>query len=135
MPLTGRGGSTPSRGTLTGRQARLKNLEGWLKWSPAMAGRGVAKKDDMWVYILFSSKLKKFYIGQTSDLKKRLTQHNNGLGRYTKAGIPWVLVYKEFYKSRNEALVREKLIKSYKGGQGLKKLIGGLAEWSKARGC
>ncbi|MHA7128104.1 GIY-YIG nuclease family protein [Algoriphagus namhaensis] len=47
------------------------------------------------VYILYSERLGKFYVGQTSELTKRIDRHNEGRERYTRAGIPWVLVYSE----------------------------------------
>jgi putative endonuclease len=78
----------------------------------------------MWVYILFSEKVKKYYIGQTRNIVLRLMRHNQGKSKSTKYGIPWKLVYREECCSRTEAVRREKLIKSYKGGIAFKKLLG-----------
>ena len=75
------------------------------------------------VYILFSEKTKKYYIGHTENLDNRLLRHNSGLVRSTKSGIPWVIVYTENYRSRQEAYRRELQIKSYKKGEAFKKLI------------
>ncbi|QYH39290.1 GIY-YIG nuclease family protein [Algoriphagus sp. NBT04N3] len=36
------------------------------------------------VYILFSERLGKYYVGQTSDLDKRLKRHNSGRERFTR---------------------------------------------------
>jgi hypothetical protein len=45
---------------------------------------------DAVVYVLYSIKLDKFYIGQTIDLNNRLLQHNDPISSYsTKAGQPW----------------------------------------------
>lgn len=74
-------------------------------------------------YVLESLKTGKYYIGSTADLKKRIVAHNEGRSRFTKSGIPWRLVYHEAFKSRSEAMMREKRIKSYKGGEAFKKLI------------
>ena len=61
------------------------------------------------VYILKSKKSKKHYIGYTIDIEKRLKQHNAGLNRSTKYGIPWEVIYKEDgYKTRTDALKRER---------------------------
>jgi putative endonuclease len=79
-----------------------------------------------YVYILRSLKDGKFYIGSTSDIKARLSFHNAGLQRSTKSRIPFELIYSEDYNSKTDALKREKQIKSYKGGEALKKLIRGL---------
>jgi putative endonuclease len=76
------------------------------------------------VYILRSQKNGRHYIGYTSDLDRRLIQHNEGINRSTKSGIPWGIIYTEpGYKSRKEALRREKEIKSWKGGIRFKQLI------------
>ena len=75
------------------------------------------------VYILKSLKDGKYYIGSTSDLEKRLAYHNAGLQRSTKHRIPFVQVYSERLPSKTEALVREKQIKSYKGGAAFNALL------------
>ena len=77
-----------------------------------------------WVYILWSDKLKRYYVGSTSDIEKRIKYHNYGKSNYTKKGIPWVLVYKELSETRQSAWGREMEIKRYKGGIQFKKLIG-----------
>jgi predicted GIY-YIG superfamily endonuclease len=46
-----------------------------------------------YTYILYSSKSKIFYYGHTSDLKKRLVEHNNGISLATKPHRPWKLVW------------------------------------------
>ena len=76
------------------------------------------------VYVLFSKKYSKIYIGQTADLERRLFQHNNALlSAYTKKFIPWEVVYTEVYPTRSEALVREKQLKSQKGREFIWNLI------------
>ena len=76
-----------------------------------------------YVYILRSLKDGRYYIGFTSDVESRLAYHNAGKQRSTKNRIPFVLVYTENYSPKDEALNREKQIKSYKGGEAFKKLI------------
>ena len=77
------------------------------------------------VYILKSlQNLKKYYIGHTHDLKNRLERHNKGLVRSTKAYGPWDIIYTENFDTKNDAYKRELQIKSYKGGEALKRLIG-----------
>ena len=76
-----------------------------------------------WVYILWSEKLKRYYIGSTSNLEKRLKYHNYGKSTYTKRGIPWKLVYKEEHLTKELAWKREREIKKYKGGIAFKKLL------------
>ncbi len=75
------------------------------------------------VYILYSKKIEKYYIGSTKDIHQRVIHHNAGLSRWTKQGIPWILVYTETYVTRGEAVKREAKIKSYKGGNEFRKLL------------
>tara|TARA_Y100001970_G_scaffold84128_1_gene106227 strand:+ start:22860 stop:23105 length:246 start_codon:yes stop_codon:yes gene_type:complete len=52
------------------------------------------------------------YTGITKDLNRRLKQHNAGkASKYTRNRLPTKIVYKEFLKSRSEALKREIEIK------------------------
>ena len=74
-------------------------------------------------YILFSEKLNKFYIGSTNDIDRRLDDHNRGKSPFTKTGMPWILVYKETFQTRSEALKREKYIKNQKSTIYIKSLI------------
>ncbi|MEK7584878.1 MAG: GIY-YIG nuclease family protein [Patescibacteria group bacterium] len=75
------------------------------------------------VYILYSEILGKHYVGHTEDLNVRLTQHNVGHVRSTKAGIPWAVVHVEEYPTRQRAYRRELQIKAYKRGEAFKKLV------------
>jgi putative endonuclease len=78
-----------------------------------------------YVYILRSLRDNKYYIGSTSDVQARLKFHNAGLQRSTKRRIPFELVYYETCETKKLAQIREKIIKSYKGGEAFKKLIVG----------
>ncbi|MBW6492253.1 MAG: GIY-YIG nuclease family protein [Lentimicrobium sp.] len=75
------------------------------------------------VYIIKSLKDQKFYIGETTDLNRRLFEHNQGWVKSTRYRVPFVLVHSEEVESREIALKREKQIKSFKGGQAFKKLL------------
>ncbi|HZW64038.1 MAG TPA: GIY-YIG nuclease family protein [Flavobacteriaceae bacterium] len=65
----------------------------------------------MFVYILFSEKRSRYYVGQTADINKRLKRHNQGLVTSTKGGIPWELVLQIFVSNRAEAMALERKIK------------------------
>ena len=67
------------------------------------------------VYALYSHNLNAIYIGQSSDLKKRLTDHNKGYSKFTAKTDDWILVYSEECESRSIALKRERQIKSSGG--------------------
>jgi putative endonuclease len=67
------------------------------------------------VYILYSGKLDKFYIGQTTDLNLRLSQHNDPNSSYsTKGGQPWEIFLTIPCKSVSHAMKLEKHIKNMK---------------------
>ena len=74
-----------------------------------------------YVYIIQSSKTKKFYIGFTDDLKRRYFEHNDGLSIATNYGRPWEILYYEAYKSQKDARIREKRLKHH--GKGKANLI------------
>jgi putative endonuclease len=75
------------------------------------------------VYILYSSRADRYYIGQTDDLDVRLQRHNRGLVRSTKAYLPWDLKYTEVYATRSEAVRREGEIKAKKGRRYIEELL------------
>lgn len=64
-----------------------------------------------YVYVLKSEKDKKGYIGSTSDLKRRIKEHNNGQVDSTKPRRPLKLVYYEAYVSEEDARIRESKLK------------------------
>ena len=68
-----------------------------------------------YTYIIFSPNHSEIYIGQTSKLKERISEHNEGKSSSTKRYIPWELVHYEQFKTRAEAMGREKELKSHKG--------------------
>lgn len=78
-----------------------------------------------YVYILQSKVDQSFYIGFTTDLDRRLSEHNAGKSRYTSKKRPWEMVYTESYSSKVEALKREKFLKSQKNSSFYKRLIQG----------
>ena len=67
------------------------------------------------IYILFSKKDKKMYTGYTKNLKLRFEQHINGKVESTKYRIPLKLIYFEGCIYREDAIHREKYLKTYKG--------------------
>ncbi len=67
------------------------------------------------VYVLYSDKLNKRYVGSTSDIDKRLIEHNSGKSKFTKGGIPWKLIYSEKYETNSDARKRELFLKTSVG--------------------
>ena len=65
-----------------------------------------------YVYMLKSKGIKPVtYVGYTNNLKKRFSLHNAGKGAKFTRGRKWVLIYKEKFKSKKEAISREYYIK------------------------
>ena len=75
------------------------------------------------VYILFSTKLNRYYVGYTNNMQRRISEHNRKKGKYTDAGIPWVVVYSEQFQTRRAAMGREAFIKSKKSVDFIESLI------------
>jgi putative endonuclease len=65
-----------------------------------------------YVYILLSLKDNHFYIGFTSDLKKRLTQHAKGLSTSTRFHRPYKLIHYEYFIDEKDTKTREEFLKS-----------------------
>jgi len=63
------------------------------------------------VYVLQSVKGKQ-YTGYTSDLGRRLLEHNSCLCKTTKADEDWQVIYAEEFTSRGEAIKRERWLKT-----------------------
>lgn len=70
-----------------------------------------------YVYILFSLRDRKLYTGFTTDLRKRLQEHNRGLVPATKNRRPLKLIYCEVFIDEKDAIIKEKY---YKSGPGRK---------------
>ena len=78
----------------------------------------------MWyVYVLESQKNGNLYKGFCKDLQKRVSQHNFGETYSTKSGMPWELIYYEAFKSKEDAIVREKYLKTGWGRNSLQKIL------------
>ena len=76
-----------------------------------------------YVYVLFSIKFDKYYVGLTERLEKRLIEHNQGKTKSTKAFIPWTRVHYEVFETRLLARKREKYLKTAAGRKWRKKHI------------
>ena len=66
----------------------------------------------VYMLICISTVKKRTYVGYTKDLTKRIILHNTGKGAKFTRGRKWVLIYKEKYKSKKEAISREYYIKN-----------------------
>jgi len=76
-----------------------------------------------YVYLLFSYKDKKLYIGYTNNLKKRLLEHANGKVQSTKLRLPVKLIHYEYFINDADAKAREKFLKSGYGRKQFKEIL------------
>ena len=71
---------------------------------------------NFWVYVLYSNKADRLYIGMTSNLEARMLSHNVlGKKGFTVRYRPWDLIYSETFDSKVAALERERQLKSGAG--------------------
>ena len=67
-----------------------------------------------WIYILECCD-SSYYVGSTKDLKRRLSQHQDGIGaNYTTKRLPVKLVYREEYDRVADAFYREKQVQGWR---------------------
>ena len=78
------------------------------------------KKLQFCVYVLLSLKDNKFYIGFTTDLRQRLTDHFHGKSESTNPRRSFILIYCEYFFSKKDAYNRENYLKTSTGKRMLK---------------
>lgn len=74
-------------------------------------------------YIIRSLKNGKLYLGQTSNLKKRIISHNKGENVATKPHIPYELIFYSGFKNEKDAIGCEKYFKTTAGWKRLRKML------------
>jgi len=78
------------------------------------------KKIIYYVYILLSFKDFQFYTGCSANLNKRLMEHQKGKVKSTKNRGPLELAYYEACRNREDAIHREKYLKTSWGKRYIK---------------
>ena len=73
-----------------------------------------------YTYVLWDEKNKKFYIGYTSDLKRRLSEHQDNKNHTTSRMDKPRLIFYEGFVSKEDALRREGYFKTAKGKKSLR---------------
>ena len=68
-----------------------------------------------YLYLLRSLKDGQLYTGHTRDVTRRLWRHNAGLVAATRGRRPFELLYSEEHRSKQEAVQRERYLKSLEG--------------------
>lgn len=70
------------------------------------------KKTVSWVLYVLKCRDSTLYTGITNDLRRRITQHNNGTAsRYTRSRLPVKLAHQELCRGRSSALKKEYALK------------------------
>ena len=77
-----------------------------------------------WVYVLWSDTCRRFYIGLTDEVERRVRQHNAGISRWTRGRGPWRLVWQQRCTDLREARQLENRLKRQKGGEGFYQITG-----------
>ncbi len=68
-----------------------------------------------YIYIITNKYRTTFYVGVTSNLQKRITEHQNDIGSvFTKKYNLKYLIHYEEFSSINQAISREKQIKNWR---------------------
>ena len=74
-----------------------------------------------YTYVIKSEKDGKLYIGFSENLSKRFSEHQKGLVSSTRYGRPWKLIYYEACLGKDNAVRREKQLKTGFGRAYLKR--------------
>jgi putative endonuclease len=80
--------------------------------------------DTYYIYALVSEKDGTIYVGMTTDLERRLKEHNSGKSKYTKGHAPWSMFYSELASDSESARSREIYFKTTAGKRRLKAILG-----------
>lgn len=75
------------------------------------------------VYIIYSPKLDRYYIGYSTDMTKRINEHNSGISTFTAKATDWVLKWSKEFDSRELAMKEERIIKAKKSRKYIEWLI------------
>ncbi len=78
-----------------------------------------------YVYVLRSEETGRRYVGSCESVEDRLRRHNAGESKATKHGVPWALLHREAFPTRNEAVTREQYYKTGRGRDELEQFDGG----------
>jgi putative endonuclease len=98
-----------------------------------------------YVYLLQEVVSRKVYIGYTSDLRRRVKEHQTGIACQTTKTGQWRLIYYEAFLAKEDAVMRERKLKHH--GSAKNKLLArldkslagqnraGRAQWSGSGDC
>ncbi|TVL98087.1 MAG: excinuclease ABC subunit C, partial [Candidatus Brocadia sp. WS118] len=79
-----------------------------------------------YLYILYSEKIDRYYIGASYNPEERLQYHNTFPKGWTRRGRPWKLMYSKPFPTKEEAMKWERWIKQQKDRRIIQSIIDGL---------
>ena len=74
------------------------------------------------VYVLRSGTSGGRYVGSCENVAERVRRHNTGHSKSTRHGVPWILIHRESFSTRAEAVRKERYYKSGLGRDKLERL-------------
>jgi putative endonuclease len=66
---------------------------------------------EVYTFYIICNPQKIYYKGFTSDVLRRLEEHNSSIGKYTSEKGPWTLVFKHSFILKSDALKYERMLK------------------------
>ena len=84
------------------------------KWFDTLPSSSTMFPDKFFLYILHCKETDKLYIGYTSNLEKRLSDHNSGRSKYTRSQGKWELLFSKKMESKTVAISFERKLKNWK---------------------
>ncbi|MDP4011860.1 MAG: GIY-YIG nuclease family protein [Candidatus Roizmanbacteria bacterium] len=87
----------------------------------------------MWTVYAIVNKECKIYVGMTSNIQRRIAQHNGNRSNWTKFKGHWRLVYLKEFTDSKIARSHEKYLKGGKGRKLVKESIARVAELADAQ--
>ena len=78
-----------------------------------------------YLYILESKSAKRYYTGISQNAEKRLEYHNTMEKGFTSRYRPWEIKFTKGYDTKEEAMLAERKIKSWKSKTMIERVISG----------
>ena len=76
-------------------------------------------------YVLKSERTGRRYVGSCEDLEVRFGRHNLGKVQGTKHGTPWIMLHREVFDTRRQAITKELYYKTGRGRDELDRITRG----------
>ena len=74
-------------------------------------------------YILQCTSSGRYFVGHSSDFLKRYNEHLCGQHKETRDRGPWVVVHTRTFESRQEAMRKEKEVKSWNSNRKIRRYL------------